>query len=214
MRQLREQLGYTQKEFATRYQIPFRSLQNWETALRIPPDYLQNLLAEHVRRDLINRRTFRLPIYDPHKIDLPRRRDFQSGIAWLQAVQAELGQSVVFALDQALLCSGHFLGRMDEYLIWLYGDATLTRYNGVVLLGTAIQERDVLETQGLRYTSFQRTLFDALANADILDEQGMIEALSRYYFTHNESFAELFVPPEYIERFVEWAEAAVHYYDS
>lgn len=34
IREIRTKLGDTQSEFATRYHIPFRTVQNWETGQR------------------------------------------------------------------------------------------------------------------------------------------------------------------------------------
>jgi len=34
IRELRKQLGDTQHEFAERYNIPFRTVQNWEAGVR------------------------------------------------------------------------------------------------------------------------------------------------------------------------------------
>ena len=58
-----------------------------------------------------------------------------------------------------------------------------------------------------------RTVSDALANESILDMQGIKEALSKYYYTNGESFSELFVAPEYQERFEQLANDAIYYYD-
>ena len=44
IREMRIQLGDTQSEFAARYNIPFRTIQNWETGLRKPPEYVIDLL--------------------------------------------------------------------------------------------------------------------------------------------------------------------------
>ena len=35
IRNLRKQLGDTQSSFAKRYHIPFRTIQNWETGVRV-----------------------------------------------------------------------------------------------------------------------------------------------------------------------------------
>lgn len=88
----------------------FRTIQNWETGVRKPPEYIVELLRQRVQADLINRRTTNLPKYDPTKKNLPRRRDFIGSITWLKAVQACLGDDIVFALDQALMCQGNFVG--------------------------------------------------------------------------------------------------------
>ena len=39
IREMRTQLGDTQSEFAARYNIPFRTIQNWEAEVRKPPEY-------------------------------------------------------------------------------------------------------------------------------------------------------------------------------
>ena len=214
IRQLRMQLGDTQSEFAARYEIPFRTIQNWETGLRKPPDYMVRLLEHRIQEDLINRKTRILPEYDPKKPDLPKRGDYIGASAWLRAVQERIGQPVVFALDEALMCQGNFGGRSDEYLVWVYAEDSVTRFNGVAVLGNSISSIDVQKKNGLSFTSFNRTLSDALANESILDMQGITEALSRYYYTHADSFDGIFVPPRYQKQFEQLAQDAVDYYEN
>ena len=212
IREMRNSLGNTQSEFAARYNIPFRTVQNWEAGVRNPPEYIKDLLESRIRVDLINRKTAALPKYNPHKRDLPKRRDYLGAMAWLKAVHNCLGKNVVFALDEALMCLGHFGGRSDEYLVWVYGNDTVTQYNGVVILGNQVSSHSIKERNGLLYTDFNRTLSDALANESILDMQGITEAISKYYFSNGESFDGLSVAPEYQERFDRLAEEAIDYY--
>lgn len=214
IRELRSKLGYTQNEFALRYNIPFRTVQNWESGMRTPPDYVIKLLEERIMTDLINRKTVALPKYDPQKIDLPKRRDYIGAISWLKAVRNCLGESVVFALDEALMCHGSFGGRSDEYIVWVYGDNSVARYNGVVVLGNRISPYNVKEKNGLRYTDFNRTLSDAFANESILDMQGITEAVSRYYYRSGNSFDGISVAPEFQERFEKLANEAIDYYSN
>ena len=214
IREMRSKLGITQGEFAARYNIPFRTIQNWETGSRKPPEYIIDLLERKVKEDLINRKTIVLPKYDTNKKDLPKRSDFVGSISWLKAVRDCIGENVVFALDEALICQGSFGGRSDEYIVWVYGDDSLTRYNGIVVLGNHISPYCVKEKNGLRFTEFNRTLSDALANESILDMQGITEAVSRYYYSNNESFNGISVAPEYQERFEQLAEDAIDYYVS
>lgn len=214
IREMRQRLGDTQSEFAARYQIPFRTVQNWESGVRRPPDYMVNLLEHRIREDLINRKTRRLPQYDPRKRDLPKRRDYVGAFAWLRAVRDCVGQPMVFALDEALMCQGNFGGRSDEFLVWAYGDDSLSRFNGIVVLGNQISPYDVKNKNGVLFTNFNRTLSDAFANEDILDMQGTMEALGRYYYSHGDSFDGIFVPPEYQERFERLTKEAVDYYES
>lgn len=213
IREMRMRLGDTQSEFAARYHIPFRTVQNWETGLRKPPEYIMELLESRIREDLVNRKTAVLPKFDAHKSSLPKRRDYVGALSWLKAVRERLGENVVFALDEALMCQGRFGGRSDEFIIWVYGDDAVSRFNGVVVLGNRVSPYSVAEKNGLRFTDFNRTLSDALANESILDMQGITEAVSKYYYTNNESFAGISVAPKYQERFERLADEAIDYYN-
>ena len=212
IREMRTRLGDTQSEFAARYNIPFRTVQNWETGMRKPPEYIVSLLEQRIKDDLVNRKTVTLPKYDPQKKDLPKRSDYVGAISWLKAVRECLGESVVFALDEALMCQGSFGGRSDEYVVWVYGDDSVTQYNGVVVLGNHISPHHIKNRNGLLYTDFNRTVFDAFANESILDMQGITEAVSHYYYTNGDSFEGIFIVPEYQERFEELANDAIEYY--
>ena len=57
IREMRALLGDTQSEFAARYNIPFRTIQNWESGVRTPPEYMMRLLEDRIRADLTNRKT-------------------------------------------------------------------------------------------------------------------------------------------------------------
>ncbi len=214
IREMRKQLGNTQSEFAARYNIPFRTIQNWETGKRTPPEYIIDLLEHRVREDLINRKTLTLPRYDPEKKDLPKRSDFIGSLSWLRAVKECIDEPFVFALDEALMCQGNFGGHSDEYLVWVYGSDSLSRFNGVVVLGNQISSYYIEEKNGLKYTNFNRTISDALANESILDMQGITEAVSRYYSSNGNTFDGLFVVPEYQMQFERLANDARDYYEN
>ena len=214
IRELRRQLGDTQSEFSARYGIPFRTVQNWEAGVRKPPEYILELLEHRIQEDLVNRRTAVLPAFDPNKKNLPSRRDYVGAVAWLKAVQECLGEDVVFGLDEALMCQGGFGGRSDEYIVWVYGDDTVARFNGVAILGNHVSPYSVITKNGLKFTDFNRTLSDALANEPILDMQGITEAVSKYYYSNGESFSGISVAPEYQDRFEELANEAMEYYDN
>lgn len=207
-------LGSTQNEFAQRYDIPFRTIQNWETGERAPSEYVVKLLETRVKEDLINRKTMILPKYDPHKRNLPERSDFIGAISWLKAVRDCIDEDIVFALDEALMCQGNFGGRSDEYTIWVYGQDDVTRFNGVVVIGNEISDHNVVERNGLKFTNFNRTIVDALANEDILDMQGTMEAINRYYYRNGETLEGIFVSPEYQEPFDRLAKEAIGYYEN
>ncbi len=214
IREMRTRLGDTQSEFAARYNIPFRTVQNWETGMRRPPEYITALLESRIKTDLVNRKTAVLPKYSSQKLDLPKRSDYIGASAWLKAVRDCIGEPVVFALDEALMCQGNFGGRSDEFLVWVYGNDSVTRFNGVAVLGNQISPYYVESKNGVDYTNFNRTLSDALANESILDMQGITEALSRYYYRNGDSFNGIFVAPEYQAQFEKLADEAINYYEN
>ncbi len=214
IREMRTLLGDTQSEFAARYKIPFRTVQNWEAGARKPPEYIMDLLENRIRADLVNRKTTVLPKYTPQKRDLPQRSNYIGAISWLKAIRDCMGEPIVFALDEALMCQSRFGGRSDEYVVWVYGSDSAARFNGVVVLGNQISPLNVKERNGLYYTDFNRTISDALANESILDMQGITEAVSRYYYSNGNSFEGISVAPEYQERFEKLAREAIDYYNN
>ena len=151
---------------------------------------------------------------DQSLVPLPRRRDYVGVVTWLQAVQNCLGEKVVFALDESWMCQEMFLGRHLQRAVWLYGSRSLLRYDGVIIVGTEISPSDVQERHGLYFTTINRTIMDAIDFEYILDMQGTLEALADYYFTHQESFDGISLPPEYIGSFNRLAKEAIEYYDS
>ena len=154
-----------------------------------------------------------MPDWKEGRTTLPQSGDYLSAHEWLSAVKDCLGENVVFALDSALMCDGSYLGRLGEWIIWIYGPAKLGKYKGVCVIGDSISPCDLEEKDGLRYTCINRTLNDAMANERILDMQGITEALSRYYFTHAETFEGLHPDPRYLDLFEQISDDAASYYD-
>ena len=136
--EMRTALGDTQSGFAERYNIPFRTIQNWEAGVRKPPEYVVTLLESRIQSDLYNRKTRILPKHDARKKELPKRRDYVGAFSWLKAVRECLGDSFVFALDEALMCQGNFGGRSDEYIVWGNVWFYSIWYNGAFMLPECI----------------------------------------------------------------------------
>lgn len=51
IRELRAVTGKNQTDFGKLYGIPLRTIQNWETCARNPPEYVFNLLDRAVKQD-------------------------------------------------------------------------------------------------------------------------------------------------------------------
>lgn len=81
IKRLRLSSGLTQKEFSTRYQIPLKTLQNWETdnsspSARTCPLYVVSLLSRAVMEDFpIARNLLEADVDMPHLIAIGQAKD-------------------------------------------------------------------------------------------------------------------------------------------
>ena len=51
IKELRKLTGLSQTAFGEKYDIPMRTIQNWEKGVRIPPSYVIKLLERVVKED-------------------------------------------------------------------------------------------------------------------------------------------------------------------
>ena len=49
IRELRESIGLTRKEFSNHVGIPIRTLEDWEAGRRTPPEYIPRLIAYQLK---------------------------------------------------------------------------------------------------------------------------------------------------------------------
>ncbi|MCL2748409.1 MAG: hypothetical protein FWE59_07125 [Oscillospiraceae bacterium] len=123
------------------------------------------------------------------------------------------GKNIVLSHTSALECLGLFTGYVNENQIDLYAierePYTNINYNIV----SGFDGIETTEVGGLRCTTANQTFNDMLRDYDRIDEQALVQALSDYYFSHNESFDGLDIEPQYLLRFNTLADWAVEYYN-
>ena len=56
IRELRESIGLTRKEFSEHIGIPIRTLEDWEAGRRTPPSYVPRLIAYQLKYDELIRK--------------------------------------------------------------------------------------------------------------------------------------------------------------
>lgn len=49
IKELRQQTGLSQSAFAKYFEIPLRTVQDWEQGKRTPPEYLVKLMSEKLK---------------------------------------------------------------------------------------------------------------------------------------------------------------------
>lgn len=52
VKKIRELTGLNQSEFSRKYNIPLRTIQDWEAERRTPPEYVLKLLERVVNEDV------------------------------------------------------------------------------------------------------------------------------------------------------------------
>lgn len=55
MKELRDSVGMTRKEFSEHIGIPIRTLEDWEAARRTPPEYIPRLIAYQLKYEELMR---------------------------------------------------------------------------------------------------------------------------------------------------------------
>ena len=55
IRELRTEIGMSRKEFSEYTKIPIRTLEDWESGRRTPPEYLPRLLSYQLKYDALIR---------------------------------------------------------------------------------------------------------------------------------------------------------------
>ena len=130
---------------------------------------------------------------------------------WHEAVVS--GQDVILRRTSALEHLELFSGYMREKRIDVYARQPGVYSNVNYHLVDTFDGIDVVRFGDVLCTSASQTVNDMLDDFDNVDEQSLVEGLSRYYYDHGKSFDGLHIRPENIERFNAIKDWAIEYYD-
>ena len=64
IRELRESIGFTRKEFSEHTGIPVRTLEDWEAGRRTPPEYIPRLIAYQLKYEELLRKVSKQVVDD------------------------------------------------------------------------------------------------------------------------------------------------------
>lgn len=106
-----------------------------------------------------------------------------------------------------------FNGFVDEDVIEVYA---LSRGNYSNINYNIIDRFDTIDTvciDGVRCTSFTQTINDMLSDLDNADLWALTEALSNYYYSHNDSFNNLKIKSSNVDAFESVKQDAIAYYN-
>ena len=137
--------------------------------------------------------------------------DFLTARAWHRAVAGD--KDIILRHTSALEFLELFGGYMREKTIEVYAKQRGEFENINYSLVNSFDGIDYGRYGNVLCTSVNQTFNDMLSNYDSIDEQSLVEGLSRYYYNNGESFAGLYIKPENIELFNSRKNWAIEYYD-
>jgi hypothetical protein len=162
----------------------------------------------------------RIISYNVHRIDKGKaghgmttktNGSYRSNIEWFADVLGK--DDVILCHASALECLQLFLGYVNERGIDVYAKSKGIYENINYRVVDSFDGPETVRVNGLRCTSVNRTVNDMLDDFDNADEQALVEALSDYYFIHNESFCGLAIEPRNAERFKKIRDWATEYHE-
>lgn len=130
--------------------------------------------------------------------------------AWHRAVVG--GKDMILRSTSALEFLELFGGYMGEKKIDVYAKQREKLENVDYVLVSSFDGIDHIRLGDVLCTSVNQTFNDMLRDSRNVDEQSLVEGLSRYYFTHGKSFDGLTIEPENIEYFHSIKDWAIEYY--
>jgi uncharacterized protein (DUF2126 family) len=135
---------------------------------------------------------------------------FLTSRAWHRAVVG--GKDMILRHTSALEHLGLFGGYIRDDRIEVYAIQRGEYENIDYTVVASFDEIDYTRFGNVLCTSVSQTINDMLDDFDNIDEQSLIEGLSRFYYTNGESFEGLYIAPENAELFNSVKDWAVDYY--
>ncbi|NLG03404.1 MAG: hypothetical protein GX567_06200 [Clostridia bacterium] len=137
------------------------------------------------------------------------RKDFISTRLWLQDVMTN---DVILCGVSALEYLEMFSGFFDEAIIDVYSTRKGVYENINYNIVDSYDNIDYFISDNICCTTFEQTINDMLRDFENNDEMALTEALSNYYYSHNESFAGLNIMPENKDTFEQLKQPVIDYY--
>jgi len=138
------------------------------------------------------------------------RGDFLTTRAWHRAVVG--GKDIILRHTSALEFLELFGGYMREKTIEVYAKQPGEYENIKYKLVDSFDGIDYFRLGNVLCTSVNQTLNDMFDNFDDIDEQSLVEGLSRYYYSHGMSFDGLMISPKNMKRFISIKDWVIEYY--
>ena len=136
--------------------------------------------------------------------------EFLTTRSWHRAVIG--GEDMILRRTSALEFLELFSGHMSDRNIDVYAKSRGEFENINYHVVSTFDGIDYVRFGDVLCTSVSQTFNDMLEDFDNIDEQSLVEGLSRYYYTNGRSFDGLMIKPENMEYFNSVKDWAIEYY--
>ena len=137
--------------------------------------------------------------------------DYMSNRAWLREVVGN--QPMILRSVSALEFLQLFVGYFSESKVEVYALEESPEENIQCHIVKDLEAIEYLRFENVLCSSPSQAVNDMLSDFEHSDETALVEALSKYYYSHEESFNGLAIKAENQKRFEELKEWAINYFD-
>lgn len=137
--------------------------------------------------------------------------DFLSNRAWYRYAVGDT--NLIVCRRSALEFLELFVGYTNEAEIEVYALYAGECENVVYHVVPSFDDIDIIRIGDVYCTSVDQTINDLLSDYDNVDEQSLVEALSSYYYSHENSFRGLSIRKENQQIFEKLSRWAIEYYE-
>ena len=130
---------------------------------------------------------------------------------WHRAIVG--GKDMILRHTSALEFLQLFSGYVREKTIDVYAKQRGAYDNINYYIVDTFDQIDYISFGDVLCASANQTFNDMLGDFDNIDEQSLIEGLSKYYYANNQSFDGIHIHPRNTERFNQVMDWAINYYD-
>ena len=137
--------------------------------------------------------------------------DYTSNRAWLRDVVGN--QPIILRSVSALEYLQLFVGYFSENKVEVYALEESSEENIRCHIIEDLEAIEYIRFENVLCSSPSQAVNDMLSNFEHSDETALVEALSKYYYSHEESFSGLNIKKENQKRFEELKDWAINYFE-
>ena len=137
--------------------------------------------------------------------------DYTSNRAWLRDVVGN--QPIILRSVSALEYLQLFVGYFSENKVEVYALEESSEENIRCLIIEDLEAIEYIRFENVLCSSPSQAVNDMLSDFEHSDETALVEALSKYYYSHEESFSGLNIKKENQKRFEELKDWAINYFE-